>query len=158
MKRREFIVGGVGGLLGANLPNGAAGQVLPCPPPLVKAPRGTQAATSCGQPAPTWLQNISVFQWVQIPGTALSSSGAMSDVPTGGPPAWNSMVPSGVGLVAVVAYCGGCIASATSELITGLGGHSDYPGNELYSLKLADDIHAWVQWFPPPQALAHPTA
>jgi hypothetical protein len=163
MKRRKFILSGGVGLLGASLPRGAAGQALPCPPPLVKAAGGAQAATSCEQPAPTWLQNISVFQWVQIPGTVLSSSGAVANVPTqGGSPgvygsAWNGQV-NGVERYAVVAYTGGCINSTTSSLIVHGGGHVDYPGNEVYELKLSDAAPAWVQWFPPSQALANTTA
>ena len=78
------------------------------------------------------------MEWVELPNTELinymNSLGFAS--------------PGGI-FSGSMAWCGGCVKSKGSELITGLGGHVDYAGNELYSIRLADDVPSWYQWFLP---------
>ncbi len=43
----------------------------------------------------------------------------------------------------ILAYSGGALKDSGSELLIAGGGHADYAGNEVFSIKLADDSPSW---------------
>ncbi len=83
-----------------------------------------------------------VLQWVELPNTQLLAY--MTSLGFANP---------GGTFPGAMAWCGGCIRASSSELITGLGGHTDYAGNEFYSLRLVDNVPSWYQWFLPSYAV-----
>lgn len=89
--------------------------------------------------APSWVNNLPLWQWYSIPNTALSSV-APSPVPCGasGPSAkigaWNGAALKRQGSV---------------YLIGDAGGHADYCGNEVNALQLNTETPQWVQLIAP---------
>ena len=156
MKRRDFLAGTLGSLGAVPLIGTAAN--VPCPSPSLTAGGNSPIITPCPTPTPagtpSWLQGAAVNAWIELPNTALLASAAMANVPAFASGNWNNNY-SGASLAGQSAYSGGCIAAATSELVVMGGGHSDYCGNEIYSLNLSDNAPSWYQWFPPSQALAN---
>lgn len=85
-------------------------------------------------PMPTWVTALPLNQWYQIPGTALSSV-APSPVPAG-----NTGPQS-----KVVAWGGMAVRTLYSEIKMNGGGHFDYAGNELNTVRLRTETPGWVQ-------------
>jgi hypothetical protein len=82
---------------------------------------------------PTWLASAAVFEWVQISSTVLGNA------QTGFTP------PTGYNADGILKYSGGCVKKSGSELFVFGGGHLDSSGNDVYSLRLADNAPAWVK-------------
>jgi hypothetical protein len=87
------------------------------------------------QSLPTWVSNLSTWQWYQIPNTALSSV----------PP--NPVPPGATGPQSkIVAWCGASLKRQGSVYILGAaGGHADYAGNEVDALQLNTATPRWSQ-------------
>jgi len=135
MKRRTFLastaatagilsVAGCGGGSEAHdVSETPAGPILP--------PTSPPAAST----VPSWVANLSLWQWHQIPGTQLSS---VDPIPK----------PLGVGgsRMKIDAWCGAALKRKGSVYIIGAaGGHADYGGNEIDTLALNTEAPAWVQ-------------
>ncbi len=91
--------------------------------------------TNLAAAAPTWVTNLPLNQWYQIPNTALSSV-APSPTPMGntGPSA------------KIDAWNGATLKRSGSVYMLGAaGGHADYAGNEVDALTLNTESPAWVQ-------------
>lgn len=88
-----------------------------------------------GGATPTWLVGVPTMTWRQIPGTALSSA-----LPAGNPSGAVNGSPSGI-----MSFSGACIKRVGSQIWLAGGGHSDYSGNEPYSVRLQDDSPIWVR-------------
>ena len=124
-----------------------SGGVAGCSPAAVTSPSASiPTSTLPNAPAPgtypAWLSGANVLQWVEIPNTQLLTY--MNNL---------GFTSPGGTFPGVMAWCGGCVRTNGSELVTGLGGHTDYAGNELYSLRLADNAPSWYQWFNPSYAV-----
>jgi hypothetical protein len=88
-------------------------------------------------PLPLCLKDAKLMEWIQIPGTALSSV----------PP---SVVSSGAPSSKITAWCGATLRTKGSIYIIGMaGGHADYAGNEVNALTLNTDAPRWVEKAPP---------
>lgn len=84
---------------------------------------------------PTWRQGMSVNQWKELSGSALSLAPLMG-LPRG------SNQPQGK----QDAWCGWHVDTRTSDVYSvGQGGHDDYHGNEVDRLRLTDNAPAWTQ-------------
>jgi hypothetical protein len=88
---------------------------------------------------PAWVSALPVLQWHQIPNTNLSSvqTGFTLPVRDGG---GDVGTPGGV-----LAFSGGSLKADGSEIFIFGGGHADWAGNEVYSLRLANPVPAWVR-------------
>lgn len=94
-------------------------------------PSATRAATSL----PAWVSNLPLWQWYQIPNTALSSV-APSPRPIG------NTGPSSK----IDTWCGATLKRSGSVYMLGAaGGHADYAGNEVDALQLNTATPRWVQ-------------
>lgn len=98
-------------------------------------------ATSTPTPVPTngtlpaWVAALPLWQWYEIPNTALASVD-----PT--PRALGSTGPSSK----IIAWCGACLKRSGSVYMLGAaGGHADYAGNEVDALALNVATPQWVQ-------------
>jgi hypothetical protein len=87
---------------------------------------------------PTWRQGLAVGQWTQIPNTALSSAPmAVKTFPALGATGPNSKV---------IAWNGFSIDTRDSSVYSAAnGGHNDYAGNEVNSIRLSDNAPAWIE-------------
>lgn len=135
MNRRNFLLRGALGSLGVRAFVGREAQALPCPPPSIQVSGGTQVSTQCGSApgtVPAWLQGKDAFQWLPLPSTKLAS-------------VQSGFTSPGGSKMYVCSYSGGALKASGSELFVAGGGHADYAGNEVYSLRLADDTPAWVR-------------
>lgn len=95
-----------------------------------------------GAALPAWVSALPLWQWYEIPNTALSSV-APSPTPGGitGPKS------------KIDAYCGATLKRAGSVyLIVAAGGHGDYFGNEGNALALGVETPAWTQLLAPTPA------
>jgi hypothetical protein len=81
---------------------------------------------------PLWLQGAAVNEWVEIDGTALTS-------------AQSGFTSPGGAKTHVCAYSGGAVQASGSVVWIFGGGHQDYAGNEPYTIRLADDVPAWLR-------------
>jgi hypothetical protein len=100
------------------------------------APTGVTVRAGVGATTPAWLEGVAVNQWVQISGSAMSST--PPTVVTGGSHqkykvnAWNGM----------------SIDTRTNTLWQlATGGHGDWHGNEVMKLPLNDDAPAWIEQY-----------
>jgi hypothetical protein len=84
---------------------------------------------------PAWVTQLPLWQWYQIPNTALSSV-EPSPRPLGitGPQS------------KISAWCGASLKRSGSIYLLGAaGGHGDYAGNEVDALVLNTDVPKWIQ-------------
>ena len=81
---------------------------------------------------PAWMSSLATFTWLEITGTTLNSAQSGFTSPGG--------LPRGV-----VNYSGAAVKKSGSEIFLFGGGHADYAGNEVYTLRLANDAPAWVR-------------
>ncbi|MBI2558897.1 right-handed parallel beta-helix repeat-containing protein, partial [Candidatus Woesearchaeota archaeon] len=96
-------------------------------------------ATTSSSNLPSWVKNLPLWQWYEIPNTALSSV-APSPTPCGitGP------------ISKIVAWTGATLKRQGSLYVLGAaGGHGDYCGNEVDAIQLNTDNPRWVQLSPP---------
>lgn len=86
-------------------------------------------------PLPAWVANLPLWQWYEIPGTALSS---VDPVPRpGGATGPRSKID---------AWCGAALKREGSVYLIGAaGGHADYVGNEVNALALNTETPAWSE-------------
>lgn len=116
LKRRQFLAAtGAGAIALAGL--GVSRRALAAPP------------------LPTWVANLPLWRWHQIPNTALSSvepsprplgsTGPRSKIET-----WNGATLKRAGSV---------------YMLGAAGGHADYAGNEVNALRLGVETPAWAQ-------------
>lgn len=94
--------------------------------------------SQAGQPGqPTWMTtainagNLPLRKWYQIPGTTMAS---VMTYPK----------PSSRQYSSIMQYSGGAMKHSGSEQFIFGGGHDDYDGNEVLSLRLANNAPAWV--------------
>lgn len=86
-------------------------------------------------PLPAWVANLPLWQWYEIPGTALSS---VDPVPR---PAGGTGPRSKID-----AWCGAALKREGSVYLIGAaGGHADYVGNEVNALALNTEQPAWTE-------------
>lgn len=86
-------------------------------------------------PLPAWVANLPLWQWYEIPGTALSS---VDPVPR---PAGATGPRSKID-----AWCGAALKREGSVYLIGAaGGHADYVGNEVNALMLNTDKPVWKE-------------
>lgn len=84
---------------------------------------------------PTWRQGLAVNQWVQISGSAMSST----------PPTVNPGGSYGES-ARMDAWCGFCIDTRSSTVWSlANGGHTDYYGNEVLKFDLSANSPTWVE-------------
>lgn len=81
---------------------------------------------------PAWMSGLATFAWFEITGTTLNAAQSGFTSPGG--------LPRGV-----VNYSGASIKKSGSEIFLAGGGHADYAGNEVYTLRLANDVPTWVR-------------
>lgn len=91
--------------------------------------------TESSRPMPQWAAGLPLWQWYEIPNTALSSV--------------DPAVPS-LGIVGprakIDAWCGATLKRTGSVYMLGAaGGHADYAGNEVDALVLSDAVPQWSQ-------------
>ena len=137
-------------LLLATVSIGIGGNLLtksifgaPCPPPVLDLDSSDSASTACigaSATTPAWLATTPLMTWVQIPNTQLSS-------------AQSSVVNPGGSKQFVTSYSGATIKSSGSEIFLAGGGHADYAGNEVYTLKLSDNAPVWARRNDPSQSV-----
>jgi len=102
----------------------------PSPPPPGAPPPAAPPPPSVGVPA--WLSSAAPLTWIEIPNTRLSS--AQGGFPTpGGSKDY------------ITAYSGACVKDSGSEVFLAGGGHADYAGNEVYTLRLQNESPRWVR-------------
>lgn len=91
------------------------------------------AAASTDDLRPQWVKNTPLNEWREIPNTDVRrvQTGLVS-LPTGGPHL-------------MYADCGATLKRKGSEIFVNGGGHGDYHGNEVYSIKLNAEIPQWVR-------------
>jgi len=87
---------------------------------------------------PTWRQGMAIGEWREVSGTALSSAPmAVKTYPGLGNTGPTSKV---------VAWTGFAVDSRDSSIYSAAnGGHSDYAGNEVNRIRLADNAPAWTE-------------
>lgn len=84
---------------------------------------------------PAWVSALALFQWSEIPGTALSSVEPTAKMPGATGP--RSKIET---------WCGAALKrSGSVYLIGAAGGHTDYAGNEVDALVLNTAKPQWVQ-------------
>lgn len=93
-------------------------------------------------PLPTWVASLPLWQWYEIPGTALSS---VDPVPR---PAGATGPRSKID-----AWCGATLKREGSVYLIGAaGGHGDYVGNEVDALMLNTERPVWMELRGPSEA------
>jgi hypothetical protein len=109
---------------------------------------------------PAWYLNANgvgseanLHQWVQIPGGG-SDGTTRIDRATD----WNNYTPAGgvTGQVGIMAYSGGAMRSTQSDMFIAGGGHADYAGNEIFRIRLSDDVPTWTRLIDPSMAYPEP--
>ncbi len=98
-----------------------------------------EKSISAPRPLPSWASTLPLHQWHEIPGTELQRSDA-----------WTSYKGSKGGSKAgILAFSGGAIKTSGSELFIAGGGHTDYSGNEVFSIVLGAEHPKWVRRIDP---------
>ncbi len=86
-------------------------------------------------PLPDWVANLALWQWHEIPNTALASVN----------PATRALGITGP-RSKIDAWCGACLKRSGSIYMLGAaGGHADYAGNEVDALALNVTTPRWTQ-------------
>jgi len=133
VKRRDFLLKS-GGLLGAIIPAAAIGQVRPCPPDLTGG-----SSSGCGQGqsegAPAWFASLRNLEAAAPVTNWLGASGAKDP---------GSGLGNHAGIITAWTGMGIDQRSRTAFMMHN-GGHSDYFGNEVYSVDLSDESPAWIR-------------
>lgn len=145
MKRRTFLKTSATavGLLSMASCGGGSNEspppvaATPEPPP-GPAPGPPPSQPPTGGTLPAWRQGMAVGEWRQVPGSALASAPisvkTFPTLATTGPES------------KVIAWCGFALDTRDSTLYSAAnGGHNDYAGNEVNSIRLSDDAPAWVE-------------
>lgn len=85
---------------------------------------------------PIWLAGSSVFEWVEIPNTRIDQTTA-----------WKNYkgARGNTGKRGLLAYSGAAVKADGSEFFIAGGGHLDYAGNEVFSIRLDADRPVWVR-------------
>lgn len=85
---------------------------------------------------PQWLAGAGLFEWVEIPGTRIDQAQA-----------WKNYkgARGNTGKRGILAYSGAAVKAQGSEFFIAGGGHLDYAGNEVFSIRLGDDHPQWVR-------------
>ncbi len=103
---------------------------------------GSLTALSSSQPGglplsdtPAWMQSLPTLTWHTLP-TKVADAQAGLASPGGNP-------------VNICAWSGACVKTSGSVVLLCGGGHVDYAGNEVYALRLADDVPVWKLLRPP---------
>lgn len=98
-----------------------------------------QATVGAPRQLPPWATTLPLHQWYEIPGTELQRSDA-----------WTSYKGSKGGSKAgILAFSGGAIKMSGSELFIAGGGHTDYSGNEVFSIVLGTEHPKWIRRIDP---------
>jgi len=84
---------------------------------------------------PAWLQGAAVNEWVEIAGSRFDQSAAITGF----------TVPFSKWPWAILAYSGGTVKHANSELFIAGGGHTDSADNTVYSIPLGDNAPVWIR-------------
>lgn len=135
VKRRDFLLKS-GSVLGAMIPAAAIAQTRPCPPVL----SGSGSSSSCGQGptggVPGWFASLGNLEATAPVSNWLGASGVKD------PRAGSLGNHEGI----IVAWTGmGLDQDSKTAFMLHNGGHSDYFGNEVYSVDLSADVPAWVR-------------
>lgn len=92
---------------------------------------------------PSWAAKLPLYRWYEIPDTRLSEAKAFRDY----------RGSLGVmGKKGILAYSGGALKTKGSELFIAGGGHADYAGNEVFSIRLGAEKPVWVRRNEPSEA------
>jgi len=90
---------------------------------------------------PLWLQGKPVHEWVAVPAPAGRTSSAIEHAED-----WSNYTPSMKGVndnTGLFNDSGATLKASGSELFIIGGGHRDYSGNEVFSIRLGDDAPVW---------------
>ena len=111
------------------VPPGTSSVSAPPYVPIVPVPSG---------PLPAWASPLPLWEWYEIPNTALSALDSSLGIVTGNPPGITG--PSSK----ITAWCGATLKRQGSVYLLGAcGGHGDYAGNEVDALALNTDTPQW---------------
>lgn len=116
-------------------PIAAPAPAAPPPPaPATTPPSPVNPPTPIG-PVPAWVASLPLWQWYEIPNTALSSvDPAVRPLGSTGPSS------------KIVAWCGAALKRSGSVYMLGAaGGHADYAGNEVNALALNVAAPQWAE-------------
>ncbi len=85
---------------------------------------------------PAWLADADLFEWVEIPDTQIDQADA-----------WKNYkgARGNTGKRGLLAYSGAAVKTRGSEFFIAGGGHLDYAGNEIFSIRLGDDLPQWIR-------------
>lgn len=112
----------------------------PAPPAVAPPPPAAPAPTPPPPPPltyalPSWARGLPLWQWYEVPGTALSSV-----EPAVRPLGWTGPRAK------IDAWCGAALKRRGSVYLIGAaGGHTDYAGNEVNALTLSSESPAWTE-------------
>ena len=114
-------------------PTAPTASPAPAPAPAPTTPPAITPAPS--NALPDWVAALPLWQWYEIPNTALSSvDPAVRALGTTGPSS------------KIDAWCGACLKRRGSVYMLGAaGGHGDYAGNEVDALELNVPSPRWTQ-------------
>lgn len=89
-----------------------------------------------GDGFPSWLDGAVRYRWVEVPNSTLSKA-----------PGWNDYGPTkGTGnQTGLYVDSGAAVKASGSEFFLAGGGHADYAGNEVFTIRLADSHPGWVR-------------
>lgn len=132
----------------------------PCPPSPFGVNGGSSASTQCERSnAPAWFTNLPERVWTDVAGGSNYSGAAWQKGARLIDVAPNPLPPGGSGHDGIIkAWNGATVAQGRGEYIKAAeGGHADYAGNEIYALRLRDEVPAWQRiWGPTPNNLLGP--
>lgn len=118
-------------------PGGLPGSGAAGAPSADRGPSPATAPTPSG-PVPSWVANLPLWHWHEIPGTSLASvDPAVRRLGSTGPSS------------KIDAWCGATLKRKGSVYMLGAaGGHGDYAGNEVNALALNSEAPKWVELCP----------
>lgn len=114
-------------------------------PPVVTAPSETTGAATepapgssntAGGSLPAWLATTQVFEWRDVPDSRIVDAEQ-----------WNNYkgAAGNSGKGGLFAYSGGTVKPEGSEFFIAGGGHTNYAGNEVFSITLGSDAPKWIR-------------
>ncbi len=97
---------------------------------------GTNTRVDAKERLPAWLADAGLFEWVEIPDTRIDQTDA-----------WKNYkgARGNTGKRGLLAYSGAAVKASGSEFFIAGGGHLDYAGNEIFSIRLGDDRPQWIR-------------